>query len=141
MYKMKTGNAILVAFFIWLAVDLPVRIFTISETYFVGEFVGMGRDEWMVFSFVLPFFFAILFGIYGVEKKKKDMYYKKGDEKQDAPVQKKEDAAPAAPAVQEPGPAVVEDPGKQLKEIIDVGEQVDKIAEMKEKEKREKERK
>lgn len=128
MYKMKTGNAILVAFFIWLAVEVPIKIFTLSETYFIRDFGGMGRDELMVFSFMLPFIFAILFGVYGVEKKKKDVYYKKDDAEQEVPVQKKD---AVAPVVSELVPVVVEDPKKQLKEIIDLGAHVDELCKMK----------
>ena len=79
---MKTGNAILVAFFIWLAIELPLRIFTLSEAYHINDFIGMSRDDWMGFSFLLPFIFAIVFAIYGMEKNEKGVYYKKPEEKE-----------------------------------------------------------
>ncbi len=82
VFVMRTGNAILVAFCVWLAVDLPIRIFTLSETYLIGDFAGMGRNDWIVFSFLLPFIFAIVFAIYGMEKNEKNTYYKKPEEKQ-----------------------------------------------------------
>lgn len=82
MYAIRTGNAIITAFFVWLAIDLPFRIFIISETYSIGGFAGMARDDWIGFSFILPFFLALLFAVYGKEKDEKDTYYKKPDEKQ-----------------------------------------------------------
>ena len=80
---MRTGNAILVAFFVWMAIDLPFRIFTISETYFIREFIGLGRDDWIVFSFLIPFVAAVLFAIYGIEKKDEDMYYKSAEKREE----------------------------------------------------------
>ncbi len=77
---MRTGNSILVAFFVWLAIDLPIRIFALSETYVVWDFAGIGRDEWMVFSVLLSLFLAVLSAVLGMEKQK-DMDYKKPEKK------------------------------------------------------------
>ena len=112
---MKTGNAILTAFFIWLAMDLPIKIFTISEAYFIGDFAGIKRDEWMIISFLLPFIFAVIFAIHGKEKNEKNVYYKKPDEEQ-------KEEKPALPDLK-----AVEIKKEKQESVSDINDHVDEL--------------
>lgn len=78
---MKTGNAILMSFFVWMALYLPIKILSLSETYHTWEFADVGCNEWMIFSFLICFLSAVAFGICGIEKRK-NIYYKKNEDKQ-----------------------------------------------------------
>lgn len=116
---MRTGNAILVAFFVWMAIDLPFRIFTITEIYLINDFVGLGRNDWIVSSFLIPFVFAFLFAVYGMEKKENDIYYKKCH----IPVVKQKDEEP----VILPNLEVVDEVKEEGELLSDVEEHVDEL--------------
>ena len=67
---MRIGNAILTAFFIWLAIYLPRSMYTMSQTYPLTEIYGVSVENWMVVGFLLPLFAACISLVCGLEKSK-----------------------------------------------------------------------
>jgi len=67
---MKTGNAILVAVFLWLCYEVPKNIWTISQTYDVNEYAGLNMETWFTIAFIVPFICAIMALLTGADKER-----------------------------------------------------------------------
>ena len=124
---MKIGNAILVVFFIWLAIELPIKIFTFGDTHNISGFFGVSLSEWVIFSFILPFFLAIIAAICGKEKPQYDKIYEKKAEIKTLPPVKTENKQVATV---EPVNDTIEKPVTEHVKTIeteDIDEKIDKL--------------
>ncbi len=65
---MRTGNAILIAFFICLAIYLPGSMYTTAQSYPVTWIYGLSADAWMIIGFLVPICAAIISAVCGMEK-------------------------------------------------------------------------
>lgn len=65
---MKTGNAILVAVFIWICYEVPKNIWIISQEYGVSEYAGLNMEIWFTIAFIVSFICALLALLTGADK-------------------------------------------------------------------------
>jgi len=118
--QIKTGNAILIAFFTWLCYDVPKTVWMMAQAYNIKEFYGLSVDNWVTIAFILPFIFALVCAASCCEHKKPE------------PVIKEK----RKPVVEEKKPVQIVEPVKETenksinKDLVlqDVQEELDKIA-------------